>query len=109
MSSPPQSPTLPLMGSCRTSGGLLRGRAHGNVPKHADITLANLEVERPVKGEVVLYITDQYPRNIQFAFLKGESDLVVMVNVTDSMAPILGNVAKKISIIESKYFFKIIF
>jgi hypothetical protein len=108
MSLPPLSPALPLMGSSRTSGGIFHGRAHGNVPKHADITQTNLKFEGPVKGEVFLYLTDQYPRNVQFSFLKGDSDLVVIVNVMDSMAPILSNIAKKISIIESKFFFKCI-
>jgi hypothetical protein len=98
MSSPP------LMGSSRTSGGLFRGRAHGNIPNHADITTPSMGFLRPVKGEVHLYVSDQYPRNIKFEFLQGDSDLVVMVNVVGTMAPILEAVGNKFSIIRGLFF-----
>ena len=93
--------SLPLMGSSRTSGGILRGCAQGNVPNHADLATVNDEIKVPVKGEVHLYITDQYPRHINFDLLRGESDLVVMANVVESMAPILNMVAHKESVIKS--------
>lgn len=44
----------PLMGSSRTSGGEFRGRATGNVPKHADLATTN-QFGRSIKGEVFLY------------------------------------------------------
>jgi hypothetical protein len=93
------------MGSSRTSGGLFRGRAFGNIPKHADLGTVNNESKVPVKGEVHLYVTDQYPRYVNFNLLRGESDLVVMVNVADSMAPILDMVAHNFSFIRRVYFF----
>jgi hypothetical protein len=89
------------MGSSRTSGGLLRGRAHGNKLKHADMITVDNESDVPVKGEVNLYLTDQYPRNVNFDFLRGESGLVAMVNVAKTMAPILDVVARKFSVIKS--------
>lgn len=94
---------VPLMGSSRTSGGLLRGHARGNIPNHADLSTVDIELEVPVKGEVHLYLTDQYPRQVKFEFLKGDSDLVVKVNVAESMAPILNIVARKFAIIKSVY------
>lgn len=94
---------LPLMGSSRTSGGLFRGHARGNLPNHADLSTVNKNFEGSVKGEVYLYLTDQYPRNVKFEFLRGDSELVVIVNVVDSMAPILDTVAKKFAIIRSAY------
>ena len=94
---------MPLMGSSRTTGGFIRGRARGNIPKHADFYTVNNESDVPVKGEIYLYLTDQYPRNVNFEFLRGESDLVVMVNVAKSMAPILHMVAHKFSVIKSVY------
>jgi hypothetical protein len=103
------SPIQPLMGSSRTSGGILRGRARGNLPNHADFITTNLELEGPVKGEVYLYLTDQYPRHVNFEFLKGDSELVVMVNVVESMGPILDVVARKFSIIQGVYSFKLMF
>lgn len=98
----------PLMGSSRISGGFLRGRSHGNVPKHADFTTTP-EPGRPIKGDVCLYVMDQYPRHVKFESLKGESDMVVMVEVVESMALILEKVARKFSIIQSEcpsYLFK---
>jgi hypothetical protein len=93
------------MGSSRTSEGFFRGRAHGNIPKHADYSSVDAQSEVPVKGEVHLYLTDRYPRDIKFNSLKGESDIVVMVNVAESMAPILDKVAHKFSAVRSEYFF----
>jgi hypothetical protein len=92
----------PLMGSSRTSGGFSRGRSHGNVPNHADLTTTFLDVQIPSKGEVSLYMTDQYPRSLKFEELKGESELVVMVKVVRSMAPILEMVARKFPDIQSE-------
>jgi hypothetical protein len=100
---------LPLMGSSRTSGGIFRGRARGNLPNHADLSTVNHEFEGPVKGEVNLYLTDQYPRNVKFEFLRGDSELVVIVNVVDRMAPILDTVAHKFPIIRSVYVFFFIY
>lgn len=98
----------PMMGSSRISGGILRGHARGNIPKHADFTTTNLELESPVKGDVYLYLTDQYPRNVKFESLKGDSDLVVVVKVVESMAPILDTVSRKFSTIQSEcYIFKL--
>jgi hypothetical protein len=95
----------PLMGSSRTSGGVLRGRARGNIPNHADFTTTDLERQSPVKGEVYLYLTEQYPRNVKFESLKGDSELVVVVKVVESFAPILDMVSRKFSIIQSTCFF----
>ena len=95
--------SLPLMGSSRTSGGLFRGQARGNIPNHADLSTVNNEFKVPVKGEVHLYFTDQYPREVNFDVLRGESDLVVIVNVAESMSPILNMVAHKFSVIKRVY------
>lgn len=100
----PNDAVQPSMGSSRISGGIIRGLAHGNVPNHADFTHTALEFEAPVKGEVYLYLTDEYPRNVNFDSLKGESELVVIVKVVQSLAPILDMVARKFSIIQSECF-----
>ncbi|KAF8799540.1 hypothetical protein BYT27DRAFT_7263843 [Phlegmacium glaucopus] len=98
------SPIQPLMGSSQTSGGILCGRARGNFLNHADFMITNLELEGPVKGEVYLYLTDQYPGHINFEFLKGDSELVVLVNVVENMVPILNMVARKFSIIQDQQY-----
>ena len=101
----PTSINVPAMGSSRSTGGLFRGRAYGNVPNHADFDAnfaTTLELGRPTKGEVCLYVTDQYPRDLKFESLKGHSEMVVMVKVVESMAPILAKVANKCSIIQSE-------
>jgi hypothetical protein len=95
--------SVPLMGSSRTSGGLFRGRARGNLPNHADLSTVNNNFEVPVKGEVYLYITEQYPRHVNFESLRGDSDLVVIVNVAETMAPVLDMVAHKFSVIRRVY------
>ena len=87
------------MGSSQTTGGIIRGRAHGNMPKNADLSTVDHEFKVPVKGDVHLYVTDQYPRHVNFDLLRGESDIVVIVNVAESMAPILDMVAHKFMII----------
>jgi hypothetical protein len=97
----------PLMGSSRTSGGLFRGRAPGNVPNHADFATTTPQLVRSTKGEVYLYMTDQYPRHISFESMKGDSEMVVMVEVVESMTPILERVARKFSIIKSECAFNI--
>jgi hypothetical protein len=93
------------MGSSRTSGGIFRGHAYGNIPNHADIIIRNIEFEGPVKGEVYLYMTDQSPRHVEFDYLKGSSDIVVMVKVFETMAPILDVVARKFSTIRGMFFY----
>ena len=98
----PEEAVQPSMGSSRISGGVFRGRAHGNVPNHADLTTTVVELETPVKGEVYLYLTEQYHRHVKFELLKGESELVVVVKVVGSMAPILEMVARKFSVIQSE-------
>jgi hypothetical protein len=93
---------VPLNGSSRTSGGLFRGRVPGNIPNHADFADTPLDFH-PVRGEVSLYLTNQYPRDVNFEALKGESDLVVMVKAVGGMASILGIVGRKCSIIQSEF------
>lgn len=93
----------PLMGSSRTSGGFIRGLAYGNIPNHADFTTSSLDLEIKVKGEVYLYLTDEYPRDVKFEDLKGDSELVVIVKAVGSMGPILEMVARKFSIIKSEF------
>jgi hypothetical protein len=93
---------IPSMGSSRITGGFIRGHAHGNVWNHADFNVTAFETPVTVMGEVFLYVTDQYPRYVSFEFLQGESELVVMVKVAKSMAPILQMVARKFSVIQSE-------
>ena len=90
---------IPSMGSSRISGGFIRGHAYGNVLNHADFTATAFET---VMGEVYLYVTDQYPRHVNFERLKGESELVVMVKVAKSMPPILHMVTRKFFVIQSE-------
>jgi hypothetical protein len=97
----------PLMGSSRTFGGFSRGLAQGNVPNHADLPTSNFV--RPIKGEVSLYVTDQYPRHINFEQLKGESEMVAMVEASDSMTLVLEKVAGKFAIIKSSSTFLVIY
>ena len=54
---------------------IFMGKFNGNVPNHENIPTSDFV--RPVKGEVCLYITNQYPFQINFDALRG--DLVTLL------------------------------
>jgi hypothetical protein len=100
---------MPLMGSSQTSGAVFHGHAQGNVPNHADFGNTPFDLDLPaVKGEVSLYLTDKYPRDVNFETLRRESELVVMVKAVGGMAAVLGMVAQKCSIIQSESAFYVL-
>lgn len=57
-----------------------------------------------VKGEVSLYLTDEYPHDVKFEDLKGESEMVVIIKVVvvGNIAPIWNIAAQKFSNIKSE-------
>ncbi|KAG6904291.1 hypothetical protein DXG01_011149, partial [Tephrocybe rancida] len=62
MRSPPLSPSRDLQGASRTTGGIFRGRAHGNVFNHADVDDFIESDVIPTKGEVHLYTSHGDPQ-----------------------------------------------
>ncbi|KAG6912827.1 hypothetical protein DXG01_011734, partial [Tephrocybe rancida] len=62
MMSPSLSPSCDLQGASRTTGGIFRGRAHGNVFNHADMDDFIGSDVIPTKGEVHLYTSHGDPQ-----------------------------------------------
>src|ERR1700679_1237244 len=94
MISPPVSPPRDvLQGASRTTGGVLRGRAYGNVFNHADV-----EDERhvgPRKGKVLVYQSHKDP-------MIHKADMSITLEVTSQLKPVLKSLARKYSPVRSK-------
>jgi hypothetical protein len=94
MASPPVSPPRnALQGASRTTGGVLRGRAYGNVFNRAD---GDEEIHvRPRKGKVLVY---QSPRDP----ITHKPDMSITSDVTPRLKPILKTLARGYSPVRSK-------
>lgn len=92
MASPPSSPEN-LQGASRTTGGVFRGRALGNVFNHADAfgSMANEHMDR--KGTVQVYAshTDLKPL------------MTMKHKVTTTLGPILHSLSRRYSPVSSKF------
>lgn len=92
MASPP---AIHAHGASWTTGGILRGRAQGNIFNHAD-GIDDIYVA-PSKGRVYIYQSPQDPR-----IKKGETS--IMSEVTPQLKPILKTLARRFSPVSSKSF-----
>ena len=97
MNSPPASPPrFELGGASRVTGGILRGRAYGNVYNHADAeTMFDLETRM---GKVHVYMARVDPTS-------AKPDMVLKHKVTPKLKPILKALARGYSPVRSKLFF----
>ena len=94
MKSPPDSPSR-LQGASRTTGGFVRGRAHGNVYNFGDSMNVNQQLGR-VKGKVHVYTEHGNPDNVDpFMSLRHE--------VTPSLGTVLKKLGKQYSPVKSQY------
>ena len=98
------SPHTPLCleGSSRTTGGLSRGKAYGNVFNFADaedIAMDNL----PVEGKVLLYFSHDNPANINTMDLKPSASF--KHKVVPTVKPILKAISGRFSPVKSKFYF----
>jgi len=94
MDSPPR-----LYGSSRTTGGIIRGRAFGNMLNAADINDHIEETHFPVPGRVLVYSSPEDPANLNIGMMK--PTLFVKHDVTPSIQPILSKVGGRYSPIRS--------
>jgi hypothetical protein len=93
MNSPP--PASPPSGASRATGGILRGRAYGNVFNHADADMTfNLE---PRMGKIHIYTTRADPTITK-------PDMVLKHRVIPKLKPILKTLARQYSPVRSKSF-----
>jgi hypothetical protein len=93
------SPTLELHGASRVTGGVLRGRAHGNVFNHADADGVMGFNMGPRMGKVQIFMTRVDPTITK-------PDMVLKHKVTPKLNPILKSLARGYSPIRSKLFTK---
>lgn len=104
MASPPRSelrrstsPAFDLGGASRVTGGVLRGRAHGNVFNHADADEMMDFNMGPRMGRVQVFMTRVDP-------IGRKPDMVLKHEVTPKLKPILKSLARGYSPIRSKLF-----
>lgn len=96
MASPPHSPPR-LHGASRTTGGILRGRALGNVFNFGDGMNVDHQNSKVV-GTVHIYTTHGNPKELKpYMTLKHE--------VTNHIAPILKKLGNSYSPVKSWFFF----
>jgi hypothetical protein len=94
MYSPPTSPSrFELGGASRVSGGVLRGRAYGNVYNHADAE-TNFGLESRM-GKVHIYTSRVDPT-------LAKPEMVLKAKVTPKLKPILKTLSRGYSPVRSK-------
>jgi len=100
MQSPPQSPQ-PAEGSSRTTGGIIRGRAIGNVYNHGDqYDFPKIETTTSVKGTVFIYSSPENPFKLNTQNLCPMTKTLVPLNT--NLGPVLKKIAEDYSPIRSK-------
>ena len=95
MASPPRHA---LQGASRMTGGVLRGRAYGNVFNHADGE--DETYAAPCKGKVLIYQSPRDPKN-------NKPDTSITSEVTPQLKPVLKKLARRFSPVSSKLYFLI--
>ncbi|KAF8800638.1 hypothetical protein BYT27DRAFT_7117155 [Phlegmacium glaucopus] len=102
MISPQNSPPVPLCleGASHTSGGILHGKAFGNVFNHADAPDTFETSLGPVKGKVFVYLSHTNPSNFDFKLSKPSCHF--QHPVTPTIGPILKVMGRQFSPV-SKY------
>ncbi len=90
------SPAIDMGGSSRTTGGLLHGRAYGNVYNHADSDeLMNFNTMGPRTGCVQVYMKHVDP-------MATKAHMVLKHEVSSKLKPILKSLARGYSPVRSK-------
>jgi len=98
MDSPPPS-RFELQGASRTTGGIFRGRAHGNNLNQADFAKEE-DSSIPIVGKVYLYITSQDPSQW---ILEKMNRQVIKHAVTNSLVGVLEEIGDRHSPVRRKY------
>ena len=98
MDSPPPS-HFELQGASRTTGGIFRGRAHGNNLNQADFADEE-DSSIPIVGKVYLYITSQDPSQW---ILEKMNRQVIKHAVTNSLVGVLEEIGDRHSPVRRKY------
>jgi hypothetical protein len=87
----------PLAGSSRTTGGILRGRAQGNVFNVGDVKDMVDDGLGHAKGKVLVYRPGQDPE-------VHKPQMTLKAKVGGKLGPLVDELSSKFSPIKSKYF-----
>ena len=100
--------TVPAEGSSQTTGGLLCGKAMGNVVNLADMqdVAAAKPVDSAVKGIVKVYISDIEPSELDFKNMKPITKVTIKVNT--NIGSVLAEVANWYPAIKHKFFIRML-
>jgi hypothetical protein len=97
MTSPQNSPPK-LHGASRTSGGIFRGHATGNVLNAADfLNTDNDEYIGPVRGQINIYLSEDDPARLSPDSLTAYARLSYDYAAKTPIAPVLERVARRYS------------
>jgi hypothetical protein len=88
-------PHIALQGASHTTGGVLCGRAQGNVFNHADGGDVMFDLQ-PRKGRVHVYTSPKDPS-------AHKPDMSLTSEVTPTLKPILKTLARSYSLVRSEY------
>ena len=103
MHSPPVSP--PKYGASRTTGGVFRGRAVGNVLNAADYSSHDKQdYIGPVPGQILLYVSQDDPAGLAPELLTAYARLPYDYAPKTPIAPVLEKIARKYSPVQSMHF-----
>lgn len=109
MTSPPMSPSRNLQGASRTSGGIIRGRAFGNVFNFADTSdlQMDLDITLAIPGKVYLY--ESVSDSVTLDPTKVKPKRIIKTDVSRTLEPVLTKLSRKYSPIRSELIFYCIF
>jgi len=108
MTSPQTSSPHPprLEGASRTSGGILRGKAFGNVFNHADLSDIFQDSMGAIKGRVFVYLSNHDPAS--FDFETSRPSFFFKHDVTATVSPLLQEMGRRYEPVASKFYPKYI-
>ena len=102
MHSPPISP--PKYGASRTTGGVFRGRAVGNILNAADYSGHDKQdYIGPVPGQILLYVSQADPAGLVPESLEAYARLPYDYSPKTPIAPVLEKIAQKYSPVRSMH------
>jgi hypothetical protein len=109
MTSPPMSPAQNLQGASRTSGGIIRGRAFGNVFNFADTSdlQMDLDITLAIPGKVYLY--ESVSDSVTLDPTKVKPKRIIKTDVSRTLEPVLTKLSRKYSPVRSESIFYCIF
>lgn len=101
MVSPPTSPSRNLQGASRTSGGIIRGRALGNVFNLADTSDLQMDLDLTLAVPGKVYIYESVSDSVTLDPTKVKPKRIIKTDVSRTIEPVLTKLGRKYSPIRS--------